>query len=63
MGCDAWANKDGVFEMVIRDHEGRRFGSNQLYAFIDANGEVVVQIRRLAEKNPISYEITKGEDR
>lgn len=56
MGCDAFANKNGVFEIEVRDYER------------DANGQMHFYPKRirlvgLKPEHPLAIEIIEGEHR
>ena len=56
MGCDAFANKDGVFEIVISDYET---GSLSRPQFMPRR----IRIEGLRSEHRIDIEIVEGEER
>ena len=52
MGCDVYANKQGVFEIVVTDYQHpKRFDDK------------VIRIENLDEDHKIQVEVTEGNER
>lgn len=53
MGCDAYANDDGVFEIEVRDYDD----------IMGDFGTRIIRIEGLRPRHKIDIEITEGEPR
>ena len=59
MGCDAYANKDGVFEIEVRDYGNKDENGKKIPTFPTR----IIRIENLKPFHRIDFEILEGDER